>query len=240
MRKYTLYAIGEIALVVIGILIALQINNWNEERKDRQDELIILKEIAKNLEIDLEDFNRNIIHFENVITASHTILRVLNENLNFHDSLAFHMFYLDIFPNFTPDVSGYKLFQSKGLEIVTTDTVRQKIAHLYESRYLWINQHERRRIDVNLRNISPFKNRYLGSRSVGAEHYPASLIPNYIITNSINNGAIREVINFHKMDKDDELKGAVKDINSISKLLLTIHKLIGCAYFRPSWTNHKL
>jgi len=31
--KYLLYAIGEIALVVIGILIALQVNNWNEERK---------------------------------------------------------------------------------------------------------------------------------------------------------------------------------------------------------------
>ena len=31
--KYLKYAIGEIVLVVIGILIALQINNWNEERK---------------------------------------------------------------------------------------------------------------------------------------------------------------------------------------------------------------
>jgi len=35
-RKYLLYAIGEILLVVIGILIALQVNNWNEERKDEQ------------------------------------------------------------------------------------------------------------------------------------------------------------------------------------------------------------
>ena len=34
-RKYFKYAIGEIILVVIGILIALQINNWNEWRKDR-------------------------------------------------------------------------------------------------------------------------------------------------------------------------------------------------------------
>jgi len=33
-RKYLLYAIGEILLVVIGILIALQVNNWNEERKN--------------------------------------------------------------------------------------------------------------------------------------------------------------------------------------------------------------
>lgn len=37
-KKYLLYAIGEIALVVIGILIALQINNWNEWKKDREEE----------------------------------------------------------------------------------------------------------------------------------------------------------------------------------------------------------
>ena len=48
--KYLVYAIGEIALVVIGILIALQINNWNEYRKDRIKE----KEILVNLEVCLE------------------------------------------------------------------------------------------------------------------------------------------------------------------------------------------
>ena len=34
--KYLLYAIGEIVLVVIGILIALQINNWNEDKKNNR------------------------------------------------------------------------------------------------------------------------------------------------------------------------------------------------------------
>ncbi len=36
--KYMRYAIGEIILVVIGILIALQINNWNEDRKELNEE----------------------------------------------------------------------------------------------------------------------------------------------------------------------------------------------------------
>ena len=36
--KYLLYAVGEIALVVVGILIALQINNWNQERLNRLEE----------------------------------------------------------------------------------------------------------------------------------------------------------------------------------------------------------
>lgn len=41
--KYFLYAIGEVILVVIGILIALQINNWNEQRKLKQQQKVILK-----------------------------------------------------------------------------------------------------------------------------------------------------------------------------------------------------
>jgi len=43
--KYFKYAIGEIILVVIGILIALQINNWNENRKESLEESSILQDI---------------------------------------------------------------------------------------------------------------------------------------------------------------------------------------------------
>ncbi|MCK0180637.1 DUF6090 family protein, partial [Flavobacteriaceae bacterium S0862] len=48
--KYLKYAIGEIVLVVIGILMALQINNWNENRKDETRRKLLLN----NLKIDLE------------------------------------------------------------------------------------------------------------------------------------------------------------------------------------------
>jgi hypothetical protein len=54
LKKYLIYAIGEIALVVIGILIALQINNWNESRKLRDKELEYLQGIKSDLEQDLE------------------------------------------------------------------------------------------------------------------------------------------------------------------------------------------
>ena len=37
--KYLLYAIGEIALVMIGILLALQVNNWNEDQKIKRQEM---------------------------------------------------------------------------------------------------------------------------------------------------------------------------------------------------------
>tara|TARA_R100001369_G_scaffold10707_11_gene23977 strand:+ start:2795 stop:3070 length:276 start_codon:yes stop_codon:yes gene_type:complete len=48
--KYFKYAIGEIILVVIGILIALQINNWNQNRIERNKENLILTELIVDLE----------------------------------------------------------------------------------------------------------------------------------------------------------------------------------------------
>ena len=63
MGKYFKYAVGEILLVVIGILIALQINNWNQRRLNHNKETSYLKEIKASLEADaikiseVEDFN---------------------------------------------------------------------------------------------------------------------------------------------------------------------------------------
>lgn len=52
-RKYLHYAIGEIALVVLGILIALQINNWNEERIEQKQIADYAHSLIKDLERDL-------------------------------------------------------------------------------------------------------------------------------------------------------------------------------------------
>ena len=55
--KYFKYAIGEIILVVIGILIALQINNWNEKRKDRINERVLYSRIITDLQADENRIN---------------------------------------------------------------------------------------------------------------------------------------------------------------------------------------
>ena len=55
--KYLRYAIGEILLVVVGILIALQINNWNERQKAKVYEIKMLSEIRNAMISDIELFN---------------------------------------------------------------------------------------------------------------------------------------------------------------------------------------
>lgn len=51
-RKYLLYAIGEILLVMIGILLALQVNNWNESRKSKNQELAYITRIQSDISAD--------------------------------------------------------------------------------------------------------------------------------------------------------------------------------------------
>ncbi len=55
-RSYFIYAVGEIALVMIGILLALQINNWNEGRKRLMSESRLLETILKDLQVDSTNF----------------------------------------------------------------------------------------------------------------------------------------------------------------------------------------
>lgn len=57
-RKYLLYALGEMVLVIIGILIALQIDNWNTARKDRETLDSYLQSIARNISGDLAEAER--------------------------------------------------------------------------------------------------------------------------------------------------------------------------------------
>lgn len=64
--KYMKYAIGEIVLVVIGILIALQINNANEVRKSNIREQGILKNLIQELKADLQSYNENLETLENI------------------------------------------------------------------------------------------------------------------------------------------------------------------------------
>jgi len=70
--KYLKYAIGEIILVVIGILIALQINNWNENRINNREELLILKSLKS-------EFVENQTLLTHIISKHSTYLELLKE-----------------------------------------------------------------------------------------------------------------------------------------------------------------
>lgn len=65
-QKYLLYAIGEIILVMIGILLALQVNNWNEAQKNKSLDRDFLLNLRQELRIDTTVFRSKIQNYEDI------------------------------------------------------------------------------------------------------------------------------------------------------------------------------
>jgi len=80
--KYMRYAIGEIVLVVIGILIALAINNWNEERNNREKFDLTLVEIEKELISNINSAKNTI---SSLSTSDSLLLKILFDKLDIED-----------------------------------------------------------------------------------------------------------------------------------------------------------
>lgn len=81
--KYSRYAIGEIVLVVVGILIALQINNWNEERKEKLQETKILY----NLKDEFQENLQNLRFKDSILKTTINNLETVFEELKLKDKL---------------------------------------------------------------------------------------------------------------------------------------------------------
>ena len=94
--KYLKYAIGEIVLVVIGILIALQINNANEEKKARVFENKMLIEIKYALEKDIDFFKNHLIgkRLQRIQNASQFFENYLIYGSIQEDSINYHTSYI--------------------------------------------------------------------------------------------------------------------------------------------------
>ncbi len=94
--KYLLYAIGEIILVVVGILIALQINNWNEGNKQKALMITNIKSIAQDIQMDIYDIQKANKSLNNQIVAAKSIIPIMESKDKFiADSLKFIMTFND-------------------------------------------------------------------------------------------------------------------------------------------------
>lgn len=135
--KYLIYASGEIILIVIGILIALQINNWNQNRKDKIAESHILQEIKGSISTDIKQLKSRIELAKEDIHSANILLNHIENNVPYNDSLNKHYWVITTTKNkiFTPQISAYKVLESKGVDLISNDQLKKQILDLYNIEY---------------------------------------------------------------------------------------------------------
>ena len=131
--KYLIYAIGEIILVVVGILIALSINNWNESKKLNKEIVSLSKSIISELGDDITAFDRAIILNDSVLNTSAVIFDSISKTKsgNVKKLLFLNSRYWD----FRPNNAAYKSSVSSGFLPNYDDSLEIKIINYYEKRY---------------------------------------------------------------------------------------------------------
>lgn len=140
--RYLFYALGEIVLVVIGILIALQLNNWNAEYQAGQEELKLLAEMRDNLATDLEDCYWNIEKQQDLKNSNLAVLSHLENGTPFHDSLTYHYGNLVYSTTQKRNMATYDHLKSRGIDLVRNDSLRRNITTVYSERYYFIEKLE--------------------------------------------------------------------------------------------------
>lgn len=160
--KYLKYAFGEIVLVVIGILIALQINNWNENRKASIQESELLKNINEDIKYNLDRIKFVYTEDSVQIHRNKKLMKILSKpNSIYHDSLQIYFGTITRYDVFSPRRTAYEAIKSRGLELIKNKRLRSEITQLYDEVYMLNELILDLRKDIHLNSLSLFNDRFL-------------------------------------------------------------------------------
>jgi len=206
--KYARYAIGEIVLVVIGILIALQINNWNEYRKERLKERAYLERLKQDLNIDKESLILNKEFYQDVFVAGSLVLSHAegddNVSASNWDILTAYFHASQIWPILMRSSTYEELKSSGELSLIQNINLRNRLAFYHGSGLLRYSQ----TIGIN----PPYRKMVRG--------LIPSKIQNYMWENChITDGDIQILKKCDPPISEDEAEKLLSDLSTKSKLI---------------------
>jgi hypothetical protein len=133
--KYFKYAIGEVILVMIGILLALQVNNWNQIRRERIKESGYLERLKENILSDQKQFDLNVDFYNQVfeygnLAISYSNGEGLGTTSNWEVLVAF--FHASQIWPIIPTTSTYDELKSSGeLSLIQSDNLRNSLSYYH-------------------------------------------------------------------------------------------------------------
>ena len=170
--RYSYYALGEIILVVVGILIALQINNWNEASQQREREIQFLENLKSDLIFEEADLERFSTIRQGMVSSAQTALEHFNgkpvDDIHLFNS---HVFNVGVWQEFQRNNNTFlELLNSGNLTLISNDSIKNGLLNLDLIHKKLISNREHLRNDLEhyfydpwfkTVDLDPFANSYV-------------------------------------------------------------------------------
>ena len=155
-KRYLLYAIGEVFLVMIGILLALQVNSWNDDRLRRIDEINYYKNVQEQLIADSTSIFGNRQYNRHFLNQFNTAINIIEKNdRNQIDSLGKIILNLTEYSDFDRQGNIYETLVTGGeIKLLRNQDIINSIQAL-EGRYIYMNRMENIHWDVIMQDVLP-------------------------------------------------------------------------------------
>lgn len=149
------YALGEISLIFIGITMAIWFNNWNESQKSRKIEIRSLQEVSNAVSKDLQDIEENIFGFTQRVHLYDLLMNHMDKDLPLSDELEKKLPFFMGTSIFFSNSGPYETLKSRGMEIITNDSIRLEISLYYDFEYEKIQSSEKEHYEHFQQYIKP-------------------------------------------------------------------------------------
>ncbi len=148
-EKYLKYALGEIILVVIGILIALQINNWNVEKNRKNAEKVIIEQLIEDLKKSQTELKKIKVSIEEQAKASARVCHAFFKNEVPNDSIYIYMRIPLGTVTFSPTLgTARSIINSGNVTLIQSNDLKSKITAYVET------------VEFKLKDISRYEETY--------------------------------------------------------------------------------
>ena len=222
----------EILVIILGILGAFALDNWNQDRKSKNLEREVLKQIHEDLIVTLGDLKDDFI-IHNIALKSHFNLEnTINRNLSYVDSMTFDFYWIKedeyIFPNRT----GYEKLESYGINLISDKNIRTYISYVYNHDFPRITKGDNLYPDIN-EFLAPYYQKNFKPNNNPSLEYTLTLENNYIIKypRKTDVGGVTDIqfigfipIDFDKTINDNEFKYLLSEAKNFRIYKYKIYK----------------
>ena len=173
--KYIIYAIGEIALVVIGILIALQVNNWNESRKDREKEKQILQSLLDDFKVNIVNLDRSLERIPALIESQRGKLTYTGEKeSNFSPQMKRRITLTNYVVSNIVEGTLNSIINTEKLELVRNEELKKKLT-AYPAFLKQLRQREELVVDYVVNKQRPLHRKFISLADLLTDDHPDNL-----------------------------------------------------------------